>query len=589
MARRRNLIQLFIDRVGNVNIFNLIKEDEIPITGKMRTVIDDDLIEEYFQAISRIYNVFVAEHAGEKFSEERVAELQEICAELYNQLVPDSIKNYFSQTTGRYIHIRPDQETEKIPWELLFDGEKFLSEKFYMGRGQKCNTGPKYRASLTMPVKMLIIVDPSATLEWAEHEAKELEKQLKNKFTSEELVVEMFTNKEITKLKLMNKMRGKDIIHFIGHSVDEDNENAGWKIGKKKLLKVREIENANITSVLVFSHSCRSAGRVAKAFLKTGVRHFIGCRQDVLETEDVISFVSRFYNSVLHGHALGRAFTDAMHKYNATGLLSFNYVLFSDPKLSIQTFSVETGKNSFLKPEDVIKKFPYPVAETYRKFLVAQKKKRFDLCARELENALLWTMRLFSFIIITDLERHSLLGKNLQNKIKHSDIYSWKNFLFSGLAELINLRQELKMPEIAKVFYLQKENIEKMLSWINKFDTGDFEDEELPEFITVFHYLLDSLLLDLIFITRYDFLCFLNDGYDRIYKVAELKSANIKEKEIEIHEHIEKDKVILFDPVEESFVCDMSDFIKCENKNGKIIARFMKSKDKNEIQFEEFK
>ncbi len=577
MSRRRNLIEIIVDRVGNVNVFNLIKEDDIPVYGNMHSMVDDDLIQEYIDTVKNIYKSYSAHVANDNNSNDNLEELKEISQGFYNHLFPGVIKEYLSKTKGKYIQIRADEHTFQIPWELLYDGDYFLSERFYMGRGLKCDISPKYRASLTAPVKMLIIVDPTGTLKWADYEAGELEKQLKGKFSNDELVIEILSNKEIAKLKLLNAMRGKDIIHFIGHSVDDETteENAGWKIGKEKLLKAREIENANISPVLVFSHSCKSAGRIARAFLKTGARHFIGCREDVLEIKSVVNFVSRFYYSALNGHSLGRSFADSMHKYNKTGLLSFNYVLFSNPKLSIQTFNVETGKKTFLKPGDVIKKFPYPVAETYRRFLVAQKKNRFDLCIQELENTLLWTIRLFSYIIIKDLKRHSLFDNFLKEKLSGEDINSWKDFLYSGLSGLINLRQDLKIPDVAKVFYLQKENIEKMLGWIEKFDSGNYEDEELPELIIVFHYLLDSLLMDLIFITRYDLLYFIDDGIDKIFSVIDLNSAVVKQREIEIHENIEKQSVILFDIAEERKVLDLSEFISVTNNDGDFIAGFM--------------
>lgn len=561
--KQRTLVELIIDRVGNVNVFNLIKEDDIALHGDYISVVDDEWIEEYIDTINRHYQVILSDVAGNFSSSERLNELEQIGYEFYRQFIPETIREYLKKTRHRYLYIRPDKNLARIPWELLYDGKKFLNQLFFLGRGAKYDYTPRGRRLPSYPIRMLIIVDPTGTLKWAPIEAEELTNNLMKKFSSSELVIDIVSDPELNRLKLINRIRENDMVHFIGHSVDDENDsdNSGWKMGQGKLLKTGEILKSNISPALVFSHSCKSAGSIARAFMGSGVRHFIGCRHDVLETKNVIDFASLFYSLVFAGNTIGKAFHTATVKNKQSHLLSFNYVLYSNPKQPVLSFEGESGKKSFLKGEDVIRLFPYPIALAYRDFLIAERKIDNKTAFEKLSGLLFEIIRFFSFFIIAELKNHSLLTRKMCEMINETEIFTWKEFLYNGLSELINLRQELEIPQIASIFYLQKENIEKCLTWIKEYQGNGLHPEESPELIVVYEYLLEQILLDLEFITYYEFYHFLDDGIDNVYKIISFKGIEKKELEVEMAGIFNFGNTIIYDSIEAQMIFDLSSFV----------------------------
>lgn len=589
---KNKVIELIIDRIGNINIFNIIKDDDIPVTGDFKTTVDDDLVNEYIEAVDKLYNVFLAEAAGNKNNHSRLDELKNISHEFFKQLFPEPIQKYLAKTKIKYLFVKPDEALSHLPWELLYDGNKFLSQNFYFGRGTKCDYSPANKNTLTKPFNMLIIVDPTGTLAWANFEMENLKSKLIEKLPSTELKIEVISSKNLSKLKLMNTMRGQDIIHFIGHSIEdkEDIENSGWKIGNDKLLKVREIAKSNISPVLVFSHSCKSANSIASAFLEAGVKHFVGCRHDVLESKHVIEFASKFYEDIFSSIPIGKAFKDAVFRNKQSNILSFNYVLYSNPKKSFVTFQSSSKAKSYIKPEEVLKLYPYPISETYRKFLVAQKKKNYKLSFEELSTHLLYIIKFFSFFALEELHRHSIDIENLSDILEHPTLKHWKEFLYKGLSELINLRQDLEIPKIAAVFYLQKENIEKCIDWINEYYSENLSESEIFDLITVFQYLVETLVIDLSFITRYELFYFLDDGSDGVYNVINLRGTDKKIIEKELNEIYESHQTILYDPIEGNMVLDLSGYFTLENEhisNNNVKVKMLNAIHKDKKTFEQ--
>lgn len=578
--KKRNSIELIIDRVGNVNIFNLTKTDDIPITGDFKTIVDDDLIEEYIETTQKLYNVFIAEISDNKINSNRINELEELSLEFYKQIFPESIQNYLLHTKNQYLYLRLDENLNRIPWELLYNGENFLCQHFFIGRGTKCdyrlfsaNNKEKH------PIKILIICDPTDTLTWAPIETEKLKEKLSQLTLPCDFNIEILSNNNLSKLKLMNTLKDKDIVHFIGHSIEDENiiENSGWKIGKDKTLKIREIAKSNVSLPLVFSHSCKSANHIAKAFIEAGVKHFIGCRYDVLESEHAVNFASSIYENILSGIPIGKAFNTAINKNSKSNIIAFNYVLYSNPTALLYFFERRNRKKSYIKPEEILKSFPFPIAELYRRFLISIKQKDNINAFKNLSNLLLQIIRFFSFIIINDLKSHSLFHKTLIEHLAHPSLVNWKNFLYESLSELINLRQNLEIPNIASIFYLQKENIERCIELHNQFKNKEIADEDLPELITVFQYLIENLLIDLQFITDYELYTFLDNGLNNEYAIINLKGLELKKSNKEFDEIFKKGQTILFDNYAGTVKLDFSELIQVEVDEAEININVLKS------------
>jgi hypothetical protein len=432
---------------------------------------------------------------------------------------------------------------------------------------------------------MLIIDDPTKTLNWAAYETRELKKRLSGFYPETELEIDIISDENISKLKLLNALREKNIIHFIGHSVEKKGR-SGLLTGKNSILSTAEIEKSHISPELFFAHSCKSAHSVAGAFLKSGVKNFVGCRDDVLESPEVIDFAIKFYENVLNGMPIGRSFYHGMYKNNSADLLSLNYVLFANPKNIIEKKDINS-RRSFIKQEEVLNLYPYPVSESYRLFLYHLREGNYKEAFCAIERFLFEILRFFSFFIISELKRYSLLSDILTEQLKNPGIYEWKSFLYAGLSELVNLRQDMEFPSIATAFYLQKESVEKCISWMNDFNKEEAGNEDYFEVITVCQYLCENLMLDLGFITSYDIYYFLDEGINNEYSILSLSGCYKKVILKEIHESFEKGDVIVYNSLTSEEVCSLKDFFRVTQKEGKYCVSVLKSIDAANAEYAE--
>ncbi|MCE9501690.1 MAG: CHAT domain-containing protein, partial [Leptospira sp.] len=226
------MIDLLIDRVGNVNVFNVLQSDSPAAESHLQSTMDEDLILEFIKEVENLAKVSIS-LSGKKSSESVITpdilkELKILGETFFEQFFPPAIAEKLKLTTKKNLHFRIDPALSVIPWELLHDGTCFLSDKFFIGktvRGELSVQENRDREKL----KMLIIADPTEDLKWAEKEGEELFKVLKQKVPASRLDIEFIGGKQITKLKLLSLIRGKNIIHYSGHLFfSEDPLENGW-------------------------------------------------------------------------------------------------------------------------------------------------------------------------------------------------------------------------------------------------------------------------------------------------------------------------------------------------------------------------
>jgi class 3 adenylate cyclase/predicted ATPase len=61
-------------------------------------------------------------------------ELRRLGADLYGQLFPGPIRKYLAASPTTYLSLQIQESLLRVPWELAFDGEFFLAEKFLVSR-----------------------------------------------------------------------------------------------------------------------------------------------------------------------------------------------------------------------------------------------------------------------------------------------------------------------------------------------------------------------------------------------------------------------------------------------------------------------
>ncbi len=260
------MLSLIIDRVGNVNIFNVL-ENNLPVEeSHIQSTIDEDLILEYLAEVERLVHVSHAILGNQNaiLNADLLQDLKVLGETFYQQFFPLSIIEKLKNTTKRSIHFNIDPILALIPWELLHDGNSFLSDRFRIG---KTIRGGLHKSSdrQNRKLKMLIIADPTEDLENAQKEGEMLFSILSQKVPSQQLELEFIGGKQVTKLKLLSLVKDKDIIHYSGHlHFSDDPLENGWLLSDGKVLKAREIKSTGIATELVFSNSCMSVKSSSK-------------------------------------------------------------------------------------------------------------------------------------------------------------------------------------------------------------------------------------------------------------------------------------------------------------------------------------
>lgn len=270
---------------------------------------------------------------------------------LYDQLLTESAKKKFRASKAVNLEVYIDEGLVAIPWELLFDGTQFLCLRFNMGR--KVKTRQPSRSSgeriSGLPIKMLILADPTNDLPMARQEAGVIEKQLDG-MRKIIAVAKKVTN--IDPIYVKKNLREYDIVHYAGHA-DHDPANpsqSGWKLSGGQLTAediARMGETAPLPA-LVFSNACRSAQTeewvggdfetqvfgLANAFLCAGVRHYIGTSWKIPD-DTSLAFAKEFYAQLAQSKSVGEAIRLArlqiIKEQGEDSIVWASYVLYGDP------------------------------------------------------------------------------------------------------------------------------------------------------------------------------------------------------------------------------------------------------------------
>ena len=110
-----------------------------------------------------------------------IEEMKQMGRVLYNEVFPLSIKSQLYESPSSDMVLRIDNNLVHVPWELLFDGQHFLCEKFNIGRMVKTQqiVAKRREARPKLPLRILIIADPRSDLKESYEEGKKIRDQLK--------------------------------------------------------------------------------------------------------------------------------------------------------------------------------------------------------------------------------------------------------------------------------------------------------------------------------------------------------------------------------------------------------------------------
>ena len=351
--QKRNVLELSYHEDGRIRLSLSEANGKSPIAFYQETEIAiekiDGLVKEITYYLNRI-NIL------KNPDQHLLDELKKSCQLLYNELLSQEIKSRLHTTPLINLELIIDEQLVHIPWELLFDGEKFLCEQFSMGRqvrsqGDKIAENPK-GAEPKSRLNMLIIADPTEDLDVAWREGLRIYEEFQKK---EDLVRIVLQSSDQVDLDFVKKnLWDYDMVHYAGHAeYDPENPNhSGWMLSDGKLLAtdiLRMAGGKRVMPRLVFGNACQSGYTekwdkkkvhaqqsygLVHAFLMAGVQHYIGTFCDVPDEYGACMGIE-FYRHLLSGHSIGESLRKARESFQKNfGRASFswiNYVLYGHP------------------------------------------------------------------------------------------------------------------------------------------------------------------------------------------------------------------------------------------------------------------
>jgi len=271
---------------------------------------------------------------------------------LFDLLVTPQAREKINTTTTKNLIFYLDDQLVQIPWELLYNGREFLCRKFAVGRIVSTRQPLTTRASrdLTMPFKVLVLVDPSGDLEAAYREGTEIRDFLDGQ--GGKFHVDLKSHP--TDVQFVKKnIRDYDIVHYAGHA-DYRSQNpceSGWLLtdGKLRASEICSMGGLQPMPLLVFSNACQSGQTdewqikegceqqifgLANAYLLSGVQHYIGTFWEILD-EPSSYFAKRFYSFLAQGESVGEAVRRVrealIDAYGEETIVWASYMLYGDP------------------------------------------------------------------------------------------------------------------------------------------------------------------------------------------------------------------------------------------------------------------
>ncbi len=512
---------LIIDRVGDRNVFNFFSGRTPGREAHLQTRVQDDLIDDFLNVVRRVALLSGNLQGGQ--DGDLAGQLYQAGEIVFRQFFPERIRSILRRSEGGVLFLHIDRSLGHIPWELLHDGNSFLTDRFIIGR----NIGGaySYREGLRSHrnrLRILIVADPTNDLPSAAREGQMLYETLNAEISSDLIDIRYLSGKRIGRLGLLQEMQGVDIVHFAGHTGRDEEGEAGWLLHGGKLLRAGEMERLDSAPNFVFSNSCSSFGSysldeansLASAFMRAGVSAYIGTSWDIVDTDEVIEFALEFYRNIFLERSVGEALIEARQKARKRNpmhdLTWAAYLLHGNPVQRLFRYPARRtfdASRSVLNVRRVLEDYPLPVACYYGRFVEGQEQSGIpDPSAFEgLKKSFLWLMALSGGLLFGLYRKLELKGEQPQWQETDGENVASHIHRFARRLHILNLENQL--PGLVQPLLLHRDNIVKMMDIMRFFETSGKEEDpaEQLSYLITFQYLLENLFFDLSILGRVEY------------------------------------------------------------------------------------
>jgi hypothetical protein len=243
------------------------------------------------------------------------SERRKLGSAIFSQLLPEAIRAFLMQCPRRCLCLQLSESLIAIPWEIAFDGENFLGEKFRISRQIICDEeiSALPPARLDREVLRVLLITGNGLL--PPHHA-DPENLLGRLATSSELSAKSVHARGLRRAEALRLIGESDVVHYAGPVCGSPggDGNADWWKGSESI-SLREIAALPYPPQLLVSEntdlrhvgSLEAGGNhsLAKAACRSGVSILV-C--DKVPGDDVsLDFMQQIYRELARGSALGEA------------------------------------------------------------------------------------------------------------------------------------------------------------------------------------------------------------------------------------------------------------------------------------------
>lgn len=256
-----------------------------------------------------------------------------------------------------YFIFKVDRSLAYLPFEVLHDGERFLSQHFALGRVIYSETGHHAGAGVAGGDRVLILGDPSDDAAIRDDVEREVD-SLRDLFRKEggyRTTIGM--GREVTERMVLSLLPEAALLHFTGHGAAAADGAAGLELHGGRVLSAEAFRGVKYPPAVAFFNTCSTAAHgawrspvgIMEALISRGTRACVAPVWDVASGA-ATSIAFAFYRHLLQddtfGEALRKAREDVARNGDPGDPTWAAYALYGDPMSGLRTQTADARDRS---------------------------------------------------------------------------------------------------------------------------------------------------------------------------------------------------------------------------------------------------
>jgi CHAT domain-containing protein len=459
--------------------YNFLLDGEDCGTKELDGATREHFIRELFQ----IADILAQDATTAGLGRSAPTKIEHLGRSIYSLLIPELLRKRLFETVLNCTLII-DSSDQDIPWELLHDGNSFVSSRYALGRDIPSHKKIS-REYGRKGIHICLIGNPTEDLPSAQEEVDELRTLLEEtlrrlKATYEvDTVLRVIEGEEALKSTilfniLLSDETPWDIIHYAGHaSFDAARPNSSGLHLADGELKGFEIEEMKVNPIF-FANACRSSivlkdaslvgyglmKGIAPSFIKGGAVGYIGTLWPVFDLP-ARRIATSFYKSIIEGATMGEALLVAKQdvaREFPNDPSPLGYVLFGDPRSRLPIYEPQLTSGPYIN--DTGFSYVFDIEREYNRLELLLVNDLPWILWRE-EDVMEWVNR----IPVTEGRRNKMVMRLIEYRRYFNQLILAGQKTFKGIVNLKTLRSYLKQKS--------KDALGALLQDIDKLNTLD--------------------------------------------------------------------------------------------------------------------